>query len=450
MALVRPPCWPAQPCRGCQLLNYTSGIASYTSIPGWMNPDNMARSWTTAEMIEVFKDRPSDFAPGERYLYNNSGYILVGAVIEAVTGKSWDQVVVEQISQPLGLSSIASFADEATTPGMAIGYTSSGDGSIEEAVPIHASVPAAAGGLRGNVLDLSSWGNALHGGEVLGDALYLQMISRTVLNDASTVNYGFGLDVETFRGRASIGHGGGINGFNTASTYLPEDDIFVAVLNNTDSPDVSANFLMAKIAAMALGDPFEDFTQVNLDLEAVAALLGEYKINEGESRKFYERDGKLYTLRTGGGEGEVFPAGEDRFFYGPNSLTWFAITRDAEGVLQMEMHQNGASTAEVAKWIGPVKTAPEVVISPETLTLYAGSYTSEIGTLLLAVGQDGALTAKLNAQPVLTLVPQSETEFQVQGVDASVRLVVEQGGPVTAVIGQGGQEMRLEREAPTD
>lgn len=433
-----------------QLLNHTSGISSYTSIPGWMNPQNLSRSWTTQEMIDVFKDRDMDFAPGERFLYNNSGYILVGAVIEAVTGKPWDQVVVEQISQPLGADSIASFADEAVTPNMAIGYTRTGEGAIEPAGGIDASVPAAAGALRGNVLDLALWTKGLHGGEVLGEDLYAQMIAPTTLNDGSESSYGLGLDNSDIRGRAAIGHGGGINGFNTDSIYVPEEDLFVAVFNNTDSPDVPASAVMVRVAAMALGDPFETFEPVALDMESVAPLLGEYRINEGETRKFYQRDGKLYTLRTGRAESEVFPVGEDRFFYGPVSLTWFAITRNADGELQMEMHQNGASTPEVARWEGAIEASPDITVAPEVFATYAGSYTSEIGTLVLAVNDDGDLTAKLNSQPVLTLVARSETDFAVQGVDASVRMVVEDDAVAAAVIGQGGNEMRLERVSESD
>lgn len=428
-----------------QLLNHTSGIPSYTSIPGWMNETNMGRKWTTSELIDVFKSRPADFAAGESFLYNNSGYILVGAVIEAVTGKPWDQAVVERISQPLGLASVRSFADEAAVREMATGYTTGDNGAAELAPRIDASVPGAAGALRGNVIDLAAWANALHGGKVLGADMYGEMTRRGTLANGETINYALGLDNSEFRGRPSIGHGGGINGFNTASVYLPDHDVFVAVFNNTDSPEVSANTLMAKVAALAIGEPFEALAKVPLDMDAVAPLLGEYRISDNEGRKFYERDGKLYTLRTGGGEREVFPAGDDRFFYGPSSLTWFAISRGADDVLQMAMYQDGASEAEISHWAGPVSTAPAVVIAPELLASYAGTYTSEIGTLLLVVSEAGELTAKLNSQPALNLVPQSETVFAVQGVDATVSLTVVEGKVTGAVIGQGGREMALER-----
>lgn len=224
----------------------------------------------------------------------------------------------------------------------------------------------------------------------------------------------------------------------------------MAVFNNTDSPEISANTLMARIAAMAVGDPFVDLTAVPLDMEAVAPLLGEYRIDEGQSRKFYERDGKLYTMRTGASETEVFPAGGGRFFYGPASLTWFAVTQGKDGSLRMEMHQNGASEAEVAVWDGPIEAAPEVAIEPGVLASYAGIYTGPVGTLVLSVAETGGLVAKLNSQPTLPLAPQSQTRFMVQGVDAYVEMVLEDGTVTGVEISQGGQAIPFTRETDTE
>ena len=433
-----------------QLLNHTSGIASYTSMPGFMNDTNLVRKWKTRDLIAAFQDQPTDFAPGDRQLYNNSGYILVGAVIEAVTGKPWDQAVAERISAPLGLSTIASFADEAALPDMALGYTRSEAGGAELASPINATVPAAAGALRGTVLDLATWANALHGGEVIGDDLYRQMIAPTVLNDGTVVNYGLGVDVEKFRGRHKIGHGGGINGFNTASLYLPEEGIFVAVFNNHDSPEISSATLMARIAAMAIGEPFAAMSAVPLDMAAVAPLLGEYRIDPDQSRKFYARDGKLFTMRTGGRELEVFSAGGGKFFYGPSSLTWFGITRAEDGTAEMAMYQDGASEAEMSRWVGEITAAPDVAIAADVLQSYAGTYTGPIGTLTLSVDDSGTLLAKLNEQPALPLVPHSATRFMVSGIDAAVEIKHEGARVIGAEISQGGQSIPFTRNADAD
>ena len=99
-----------------QLLNHTSGIQSYTGIPGWMAGDKVAKPYTTAELIAEFRDQPAEFQPAEKWNYNNSGYVLVGAVIEAVTGKPWHQTIVERIAKPLGLTTIRMAARKPVFP----------------------------------------------------------------------------------------------------------------------------------------------------------------------------------------------------------------------------------------------------------------------------------------------------------------------------------------------
>ena len=89
------------------MLNHTVGIQSYTGIPGWMVEANTNRAYTTEQLIAVFKDLPAPSKPGEKWAYNNSGYVLVGALIEKVTGNRWSQEVDERIAKPLGLATIA-------------------------------------------------------------------------------------------------------------------------------------------------------------------------------------------------------------------------------------------------------------------------------------------------------------------------------------------------------
>lgn len=428
-----------------QLLNHTSGIQSYTGIVGWMTEAKTARAFTTKELIDEFKDMPMQFQPGEKFAYNNSGYIVLGAIIEDVTGKSWNDAIVARISEPLGLSSIASFADEGTVPKMAVGYTSGEDDAITFSQKVHANVPGAAGGLRGTVLDLARWADALHGGKVIDQTHYSQMIAPTVLNDGEEEGYGFGIRPYEIRNADAIGHSGGIFGFATNSAYLPDSGIFVAVFANSDSPQTAPDLLINRIAAMALDNPFPEFSVAEVDATALSALFGEYRIGEGETRQFYERDGKLYTLRSGNSETEVFAAGDNRFFYGPDSLTWMSIEPGDDGEMVMKMHQNGAQELELAAYIGPVPEKVTVTLTRETLALYAGTYATPMGDLVVVLGDDGVLTGKLGSQPAAVLTPMSETEFAVEGVSATVTMTVEQEVVTGLVIEQGGQQLPAKR-----
>ena len=430
-----------------QLLNHTSGIQSYTGIPGWMVEENTNRPYTTAEMIALFRDRPPPTPPGQAWAYNNSGYVLLGAIIERVTGTPWHQAIAERITGPLRLRSVGYGVERESGAAMARGYGGEG-GQVRPARRIHMSVPHAAGALVGTADDLARWSHAFHHGRVVGPALYAAMIAPTVLPDGRTRNYGFGLGFETLRGRATIEHSGGIFGFATYATYIPSDDLFVAVLANSDDPASPPALVASRLAALALGDPYPEFARAEVDPRALAPLFGVYRVGD-VSRRFFARDGKLYTMRDGGADLEVFAAGEDRFFYGPNSLTWFRIERRADGAHVMEMHQNGNEEAERAVRTGDVPPEPTpVAVARAVLSSYVGHYQTPGPAAEVAMGADGVLTVRLSGQPAIPLRPASATEFVVQGVGARIVFHPENGAVNRFVIHQGGRELEGRRVAP--
>jgi D-alanyl-D-alanine carboxypeptidase len=429
-----------------QLLNHTSGIQSYTGIPGWMAEENTSRARTTAEMIAVFRDLPSPAPPGQAWAYNNSGYVLLGAIIESVTGKTWHQAVAERIAGPLRLGTIGYGVDRESAPAMARGYTGQ-DGNVRPARRIHMSVPHAAGALVGTVGDLARWARALHHGRVVSPALYAAMTSPASLPEGRTHPYGFGLGIEQVRGRSTIEHGGGIFGFSTYGTYVPSEDLFVAVLANSDEPASPPALVAARLAALALGDPFPVFARADVDPQGLAPLLGIYRVGDGAvSRRFFARDGKLYTVRDGGADLEVFAAGGDLFFYGPNSLTWFRIERRPDGAHVMAMHQNGSVEAERATRTGDVPAEPAAaLVGRDILLSYVGRYLTAGPAADIAMGEGGVLTIQLTGQPAIPLRPTSDSEFIVQGVNARLVFHRENGAVNRLVIHQGGRELEGRR-----
>jgi CubicO group peptidase (beta-lactamase class C family) len=424
-----------------QLLNHTSGIQSYTGIPGWMAGPKPAQPFTTAALIAEFKDMPMQFERGTRHDYNNSGYILLGAVIEKVTGKAWHEAVIERIAEPLGLKSIRYAEDERTVPGMAVGYTRNGE-KIEPSRPIHMSVPHAAGALTGNVRDLAKWSQALHHGKVLKSDTYKQMIAKTRLVDGTEIAYGFGIGLADLRDRVAIAHGGGIFGFSTYALYVPSDDVFVAVLANSDEPKTSPSIAALRLGALAIGNPYPNFVEKTVPPAGLEPLLGLYK-SELTERRFFAKDGKLFTRRNGASDTPVFAAGQDRFFYGENSLTWFKINRDPSGKHKMEMYHSGGDEAEIASRIGPVP--PEVVakVAKADLEKLAGTYQGP-APIVVAVAGEG-LTLKFGDQPITNLVPESATMFRVKEVDAKVEFKLEGGMVSQLLIHQGGRSLPAKR-----
>ncbi|MEL6529401.1 MAG: serine hydrolase domain-containing protein [Pseudomonadota bacterium] len=431
-----------------QLLNHTSGIRSYTGIPGWMVEANTAKAFTTAEMIAEFQDQPVDFPAGNAFAYNNSGYYLLGAVIEQVTGKPWYEAMADELTGPMGASTISAFMNEAGIANMAKGYTPSADGNVL-AQKIHASVPGAAGALRGTADDLIIWTHALHSGGVVNDDLFAQMIAPTQLPDGEIENYGFGLVITDVRERPAIGHAGGIFGFVTDVLHVQGDGVTVAMLANSDETSVPISMLTRKIAAYAIGDPFTQFTAIKPDMETLKPLFGRYAISDTENRQFYERDGQLYTLRSGSAESEVFAAEGGKFFYGESSLSWFDFSEGEDGAPVMQMRPNGAREIERAAYAGAIEVIEPIDVPVEVLATYAGTYVTDYGIAVFGVSDEDQLTLVFAGQPETELVATSENVFTVEGIDVNISFAPDPGAGdvMTMTLVQGGVTLKAPRSA---
>ena len=431
-----------------QLLNHTSGIMSYTAMPGFMEPENTAKAMTTAQMLAYFGAAEMPAAHGERFSYNNSGYILLGAIIERVTGKNWDAAIRERIASPLGLRSLNSGIYEAGVANMAKGY-SMDEGKVVPTQVIHMSLPHSAGALIGTVGDLATWASALHSGKVVPDALYSQMIAPTVLADGSESPFGFGLLNGEVRGAATIGHSGGIFGFSTDSLYIPEEDLFVAVLANSNSPKTNPSLVMRRLAALAIGKPFPDYEPQPLDLALLEAVAGRYQfkeiVSEPFARDLFVSDGKLYTRREGSQQLEVFNAGNGIYYYGPDSATYFTLGRDEAGTPVMNFHREGGEDADVGIRIGDVPSGPDdILLADADRAALVGTYKLPIGPFTIGE-QDGRMTGKLGPQESVVLQSYAPDRLGAPQFGAEFEFKIENGRAVSMTLKQGGQEFTGER-----
>lgn len=425
------------------LLTHTSGIASYTSIPGYME-SRVRLDLTTDELIDEFDDQPMEFAPGSRWNYSNSGYVLLGAIIEKVSGLSYADFVRQRIFTPLGMTD-SHYGGPQLIPGRVEGYQWHGDGWVN-APYLSMTQPHAAGSLLSTVDDLARWDRALHGGELLSAASLAKMTAPYVLTGGEATEYGYGLNIATLRGHPVIHHGGGIFGFVTFSLHLPEVDGYVAILSNASGgPGWSPGPLALRIGALLLGDPFPDFERVAVPAETLARYQGVYRIDPDGRRTVVVEDGKLYTQRGGGPRLEAIPAGDGTFFY-HGSLTWFDVVEE-DGTLVMRMHHDGADQPERAVRVSTEVTArSEIVLAPEVLARYPGAYQLQPGFILTVTFEDGQLMTQATGQAKVPIYPESETRFFLKVVDAQLAFHPGPDGRATAVtLYQGGAVIRGER-----
>lgn len=423
-----------------QLLNHTSGIKSYTGIPGYMDT-RIRADLDTASLIAVFRDEPVDFAPGERFEYNNSGYILVGAVIEKITGKSWHEALQDRVLAPLALPDTGVDDGIAVIPRMADGYTAGTP--FTRATLLSMSQPHAAGALRSTVDDLWRWSRALHGGKVLKPATYARMI--TPGGAAVGDHYGFGITDITVRGRKALKHTGGINGFVSALTWLPESDLTLVMLRNMDGVELPV--LDRRIAAFALGDPYPEPVAIDMPEAELKALEGLYRLDDTTTRTLRVVQGRLTSQRSGGRVHEVIPVAKDSFVF-DGSLNRFDIERDAAGkVIGLRFRPDGEGD-EAWKRVGDAPAArTEVSLDDTQKKRLIGEYSSDELLLRVFLGDDGSLQVQAPGQPAFTLRTESADKAWVPEVDANLQFA--EGEPAPGMeMQQGPRTIKLVRKQP--
>ncbi len=233
------------------LLNHTSGIGNYTRGPDYLKLEPHDQSEST--MLDFIASRPRQFEPGESFAYNNSGYYLLGIILERVTGKPYGDYLMQHLVQPLGLMHTRYCGGGLSTPDGAARYASGGAHSAS-AAPVSTTVAFAAGGLCASASDLLRWQYDLRTGHVVTPRDYAMMTGPTTAADGKVIPYGFGLETDPvlegdpfLAGHPAVWHDGGGPG---VSSDLIKDDVGIAVLSNSDT--VNADAVASRVAQLVL------------------------------------------------------------------------------------------------------------------------------------------------------------------------------------------------------
>lgn len=228
-----------------QLLNHTSGIVSYTSLPDF--PTKTRIDYKPLELLGLVGEKDLEFTPGSQWNYDNTGYFLLGMLIEKVSGKSYGEFLTERIFRPLGMKSTRVNDLQAIIPNRATGYSLE-DNHIRNGEYTSPTQPFAAGALVSSVADMEKWAIAVDAGKLLKPETWTLAFTPTKLTDGKTQDYGFGWELQPLNGHTKIGHGGGITGFSTYIMRLPQDKVTIVALCNQDHADPEA--LSRKIAGV--------------------------------------------------------------------------------------------------------------------------------------------------------------------------------------------------------
>ncbi|SFB71273.1 CubicO group peptidase, beta-lactamase class C family [Flagellimonas taeanensis] len=212
------------------LLTHTSGIKDFTKVKGL---NAIAHNhMEPMEIINFFKDEPMDFAPGAEFKYNNSGYVLLGYIIEKASEMSYEDFVEQRIFKKLGMSSSRYASHSEVVPKRASGYHKKED--YINARHISFSIPYASGSLMSTVADMFTWEEAMKNHVLLNKETTQLAFTNYTLNNGDPIHYGYGWHVKEMEDMFSYEHGGSIFGFKSMGVYLPQEDIYVIGLSNCD------------------------------------------------------------------------------------------------------------------------------------------------------------------------------------------------------------------------
>ncbi|GLQ86732.1 serine hydrolase domain-containing protein [Dyella flagellata] len=329
-----------------ELLSHTAGISDNWNVDPGLSLDTKA-------LVGLIAKQPLDFKPGGDWRYSNSGYMLLGAVIEKVTGRRWDQVEHDLVLTPFGMAHTGYYSDDAVVNHLVQGYSADTRGAVTRPPFVSIDGPMTAGALAATSDDIRHLVEGLNNSQTFPSSLLKQMTTPARLSDGSTVPYGYGVMLDRVRGEQVFEHNGGIEGFASQYVYVPEEKVTVVVLANSDAGKPNARSVAHQLAALAIGKPYRRFDDVTLSKGEVSALLGSYEI-QGESRHVISWDsGQLYIQRAPGPKRPLTPARSELLYYAGDGTDYFHVVKSTNGeVTALEFYPDGMDPPRVEKHLG--------------------------------------------------------------------------------------------------
>jgi CubicO group peptidase (beta-lactamase class C family) len=323
------------------LLTHTSGIASFTGFPDYASTE--AAPTTPDKLVARFRDKPLEFQPGEKWNYSNSGYVLLGYLIEKISGQTYEQFVQENIFTPLGMKDSGYDSNRTVIQRRATGYMPGANGPLNAGY-IDMSIPFSAGALYSTTEDLLRWEEGLFAGKVLS-ATSLQKMTTPFKQD-----YACGLAVTIAHGHKVIEHGGGIEGFNTQLSYYPDDKLTVVVLANLNGG--APGSIATRMAAVAHGEKvvlISERKEVKVPTKILAGYVGSYELEPNFVMVVSLKGDQLITQITGQPEVPIFAESEKAFFPKVVDAEIEFFKNDQGQVTHLVLHQGGQDHKAVKK-----------------------------------------------------------------------------------------------------
>lgn len=434
-----------------QLLNHTSGIPSYTDRRNFM-ADASRNPYGVADFIKKFASDDLQFEPGSKFSYNNSGYSLLGAIIEKVTGKPYEVVLAERIFKPLGMTNSGYDNFAPLIKKRASGYQKTPDGFVNAAY-LDMSIPYAAGSIYSTVEDLFKWDQALYEGTLLSAE------SKKLMFTPGLGNYGYGIRItdepvgKTDQKIRIIGHGGGINGFNSLMMRAIDKQQTVIILDNVNLGQHHRNItnsILSILNGQPVDPPKRSIAEALYKIamgKDVASAVAEYRKLKAENSPTYDfAETELNTLgyqllgkkRTQDAI-EIFKLNVEMFPQSANPYDSLGETYLADGQKDLAL-ANYKKAAELdpknsnALLIVRRLEGQEIKVDASGFDAYVGEYQIN-PNLVLTISKEGdKLFAQMSAQRKFAVEAVSATQFTIPDVKANISFEKDEAGKVVALL----------------
>jgi CubicO group peptidase (beta-lactamase class C family) len=431
------------------LLTHTSGIPSYTSLPNFM-AEVSRNPFTPVEFVKKYASGDLEFEPGAKFRYNNSGYFLLGAIIEKVHGKPYEQVMKENVFDPLGMKNSGYDHHDAILAKRAAGYEKTPNG-YRNAPYLDMSLPYAAGSLYSTVEDLYLWDQALYTDKLIS-AKSKELMFKPFLDNYA---YGWGIHEVTLAQSKqelnSIQHSGGINGFNTLLVRYPEQKHLIILLDNT-SQGGSLNGISRDLTNILYNQPFElpkqsiaEALMKTISEQGVAAAVKQYReLKTTQAANYDFNEGALNALgyqllgqKKMKEAIEIFKLNVEAYpqAFNPYDSLGEAYLQAGERALALQNYkksvelnpQNVAAVQIIKNLEAPAATTPVV------LDAYAGQYEVPGMGMLDIMKEGDKLVGAPTGQRKAELISEGNERFLVAGPNVNLTFIKDDKGQVTHV-----------------
>jgi CubicO group peptidase (beta-lactamase class C family) len=417
------------------LLTHTSGVINYTGLPSF-TAELKRKDLSPKQLIDLFKDEALEFEPGTDYKYSNSGYVLLGYIIEKLTGKTYGEYIEEAIFKPLGMRNSYYDSPSKLIVGRVPGYVQR-NGQYRNADFLSMTLPYAAGSLAANAEDIQKWYNALHNGQFLKPETIKKAFSSFKLSNGRLTGYGYGWETGNVQGSASVKHVGVVNGFFTYAAFLPDENLSISILTNCDSP-ADLDILASKMLAVALGKPYK-YKKIILTAYEMEDYQGIYMLENGGEHTIRLQDGNLMYYYSGGLKTSLIPYEKGHFILG-STLTSFHFTQDNSGKVDgFTINGTGLANKGSRKNM-KVEAQRKISMPTKLLQSYTGRYQFSPGPVFEVVLANNKLFGQVGNDKK-ELVPFEKHKFFARYLDASIIFNLDAKGNVISLTKIQNNEM---------